>query len=71
MQYTISDFLATYGNAVRLLAGGGGLSRSVNEVGILDYELAPGVKASYLRSNFTRASSCSPRFCTRATSPTS
>lgn len=52
MQYTISDFLATYGNAVRLLAGGGGLSRSVNEVGILDYELAPGVKASYLRSNF-------------------
>lgn len=52
MLYTVSDFLNTYGHGLRLVAGSGGLARTVSEVGILDYELVPGVKASYLRNNF-------------------
>ena len=39
MYYMISDFLNTYGTNVSLVAGKGGLSRIVKDVGILDYEL--------------------------------
>ena len=52
MLYTVSDFLNTYASSVRLVAGQGGLSRAVGEVGILDYELVPGLKSHYQRTNF-------------------
>lgn len=52
MDYTVSDFLSSYAQGIRLIAGSGGLARTVSEVGILDYELVPGVKSSYLRNNF-------------------
>lgn len=52
MLYTVSDFLNTYVSSVRLVAGRGGLSRTVGEVGILDYELVPGLKSHYQRTNF-------------------
>ena len=52
MYYTISDFANTYGGGVRLVAGGGGMSRPITNVGILDYELDPSLKERYLRTNF-------------------
>lgn len=52
MIYTVSDFLRSYEGGVRLLAGEGGLSRSISQVGILDYELMPGLKSRYQRVNF-------------------
>lgn len=52
MLYTVSDFLNTYASSVRLIAGQGGLARTVSEVGILDYELVPGLKSHYQRTNF-------------------
>ena len=52
MIYTVSDFLCTYQDRVRLVAGQGGLSRQVEEVGILDYELLGGVRGKYQRDNF-------------------
>lgn len=54
MIYTVSDFLSSYRNAVRMLAGEGGLARSITEVGILDYELVPGMTRRYQRKNFYR-----------------
>ena len=52
MYYTISDFANIYGGGVRLVAGGGGMSRPITNVGILDYELDPSLKERYLRTNF-------------------
>ena len=52
MQFTVSDFLNTHERQVRLLAGQGGLARPVSEVGILDYELVPGLTSRYQRNNF-------------------
>lgn len=52
MQYSISDFLKSHDRSVRLVAGQGGLARAVNEVGILDYELVPGLKSRYQKTNF-------------------
>ena len=52
MQFTVSDFLNTHEHQVRLLAGQGGLARPVSEVGILDYELVPGLTSRYQRNNF-------------------
>lgn len=53
MIYTVSDFLASHVSQVRLVAGEGGLARAVDAVGILDYELMPGLKSRYQRVNFT------------------
>ena len=52
MYYTVSDFANTYTGCVKLVAGGGGMSRRINNVGILDYELDPSLKDRYLRTNF-------------------
>lgn len=52
MYYTVSDFANTYTGCVKLVAGGGGMSRQINNVGILDYELDPSLKDRYLRTNF-------------------
>ncbi len=52
MIYTVSDFMNSYAQSVRLLAGAGGLSRAIGQVGILDYELMPGLKTRYQRVNF-------------------
>ena len=50
MLYTISDFSREYEGSVRLIAGSDGVSRAV---GILDYELMPGLKNKYQRVNFS------------------
>lgn len=52
MIYTVSDFLKSYDDCVRIIAGQGGIVRPVREVGILDYELIPGLKNKYQRTNF-------------------
>ncbi len=52
MPYTVSDFVNSHSSSVRLLAGQGGLARPVGEVGILDYELVPGLTSRYQRTNF-------------------
>ncbi|MCI2173040.1 MAG: PucR family transcriptional regulator [Atopobiaceae bacterium] len=48
----MSDFANTHHATVRMLAGQGGLARPVKGVGILDYELVPGLKNRYQRVNF-------------------
>jgi len=53
MLYTISDFSREYEGSVRLIAGSDGVSRAVSGVGILDYELMPGLKNKYQRANFS------------------
>lgn len=52
MIYTVSDFIASHGSQVKLVAGSGGLARPVEEVAILDYELVAGLKEKYRRNNF-------------------
>ena len=49
MYYMISDFLNTYGSNVSLIAGKGGLSRIVKDVGILDYELDASLRNKYFQ----------------------
>ncbi len=51
MYYTISDFLNTYGSDVSLIAGRGGLSRIVKDVGILDFELDTSLKNKYFHTS--------------------
>ena len=53
MDYTISDFFHTFSGKVRLVAGMGGLSRRVIDVGILDYELEIGLKDRYLHTKMS------------------
>ena len=53
MLYTISNFSREYEGSVRLIAGSDGVSRAVSGVGILDYELMPGLKNKYQRANFS------------------
>ena len=53
MLYTTSDFSREYEGSVRLIAGSDGVSRAVSGVGILDYELMPGLKNKYQRVNFS------------------
>lgn len=52
MDYTVSDFYHVFKEKFLLLAGESGLSRGVNSVGILDYELDPSVKDRYICDNF-------------------
>ena len=51
MYYMISDFLNTYGTNVSLVAGKGGLSRIVKDVGILDYELDASLRSKYFHTS--------------------
>lgn len=53
MLYTVSDFSREYEGSVRLIAGSDGVSHAVSGVGILDYELMPGLKNKYQRVNFS------------------
>ena len=52
MFYTISDFCHVYEDEVRLIAGWGGMTRKIENVGILDYEMVRDVRNRYLHSNF-------------------
>ena len=52
MVYTISDFCHVYEDEVRLIAGWGGMTRKIENVGILDYEMVRDVRNRYLHSNF-------------------
>ena len=52
MHYTVSDFAHAYAANLTVVAGSGGMARIVREVGILDYELMPGLKQTYQRVNF-------------------
>ena len=54
MYYMISDFLNTYGSNVTLVAGRGGLSRIVKDVGILDYELDNSLRSKYFHTSLFR-----------------
>lgn len=54
MYYMISDFLNTYGPNVSLIAGSGGLSRIVKDVGILDYELDTSLRSKYFHTSLFR-----------------
>lgn len=54
MSYMISDFLNTYGPNVSLIAGSGGLSRIVKDVGILDYELDTSLRSKYFHTSLFR-----------------
>lgn len=52
MLYTVSDLFNSHADSLRLIAGGGGLARSISEVSILDYELIPELRNKYQRANF-------------------
>lgn len=52
MQLTVSDILNAHRGVLRPIAGKGGVARPVLDVGILDYELLPGLKTKYQRANF-------------------
>ena len=52
MEFSVADLLNRYAPDVRLLAGREGLTRGVEEVTILDYELMPGIKSRYRLANF-------------------
>lgn len=52
MDYTVSDFYHAFKEKLLLVAGEGGLSRQIDSVGILDYELDPSVKDRYICDNF-------------------
>ena len=52
MAYTISDLYHTHFAQLKLIAGRGGLVRSITSCGILDYELLPELKDRFFHSNF-------------------
>ncbi len=52
MIFSMSDFYHLYEGKLTIAAGSGGLVRPVKSVGILDYELMPGLKNKYQRVNF-------------------
>ena len=70
MYYMISDFLNTYGSNVSLIAGSGGLSRIVKDVGILDYELDTSLRSKYFHTSLFRDQLVLTTFlCAKMTSP--
>ena len=52
MNYTVSDFYKTFENGLKLIAGAGGMSRTVTSAGILDYEMESVLKDKYMHTNF-------------------
>lgn len=52
MSFTVSDLYRTYNEQLKLIAGKGGLARSITSCGILDYELMPELKDRYYHTNF-------------------
>ncbi|QIB70060.1 PucR family transcriptional regulator [Aminipila butyrica] len=51
MSYLVSDFYHTFSHGLKIVAGMGGVSRAVTNVGILDYELEPSLKNKYFHTN--------------------
>lgn len=52
MYYTISGFYNSYKDKMKLVCGGGGMTRRIRSAGILDYEFLPEVRGKYRHSNF-------------------
>lgn len=52
MRYTVSDFYQTFPYGLKIIAGSGGMARTISEAGILDYEIDVVLKDKYLHSNF-------------------
>nr|WP_315019826.1 PucR family transcriptional regulator [uncultured Aminipila sp.] len=52
MNYTVSDFYYTFKQGLKIVAGSGGMARTINSAGILDYEMDSVLKDKYLHSNF-------------------
>ena len=51
-RYTVSDFYRTFESSLKLAAGAGGMSRTITDAGILDYEIDPVMKDKYFHKNF-------------------
>ena len=51
-RYTVSDFYKTFENSLKLVAGAGGMVRTITDAGILDYEIDPVMKDKYFHTNF-------------------
>lgn len=52
--YTVSDFYKTFESGLTLVAGAGGMSRTISEAGFLDYEIDPTLKDKYYHTNFQK-----------------
>ncbi|WP_425755190.1 PucR family transcriptional regulator ligand-binding domain-containing protein [Ihubacter sp. rT4E-8] len=52
MNYTVSDFYLTFAAGLKIIAGRGGMTRSISRAGILDYEMDLVLKDKYMHSNF-------------------
>ncbi len=52
--YTISDFYNTFASSLKILAGSGGMTRNISNVGILDYEIDPVQKDKFFHTNFQK-----------------
>ena len=52
--YTVSDFYKTFESGLTLVAGSGGMSRTISEAGFLDYEIDPTLKDKYYHTNFQK-----------------
>lgn len=51
-RYTVSDFYKTFESSLKLAAGAGGMTRTITDAGILDYEIDPVMKDKYFHTNF-------------------
>lgn len=51
-RYTVSDFYGTFETSLKLIAGAGGMTRTITDAGILDYEIDPVMKDKYFHTNF-------------------
>ena len=52
MNYTVSDFYKTFQHGLKIIAGHGGMSRTIADPGILDYELDVVLRDKFLHTNF-------------------
>ena len=52
LNYTVSDFYETFKNGFTVVAGAGGMARTIVDAGLLDYEMDASLKDKYFHSNF-------------------
>ena len=52
MDFTISDFYRKHEDGMTLIAGAGGMARTITEAGTLDYEMDPTLKEKFFHTNF-------------------
>ena len=52
LNYTVSDFYKTFQHGLKIIAGHGGMSRTIADPGILDYELDDVLRDKFLHTNF-------------------